>query len=73
MLTVDADGVPGNDIIADTITVSFPAGVTEQLQMIPIVQDTEDEDNEKFFVTLVEESGKILGEPSSETLIIVCE
>ncbi len=71
--SVNPDGTSGNDIIAQTFTVNFPSGTTEQVQMIPIIQDNEDEDNEKFEVTLVEESGKILGEPSSDTLIIVCE
>ena len=70
---VNTDGTLGNDIIAQTITINFPSGTTEQVQMIPIIQDNENENNEKFEVTLVEESGKILGEPSSDTLIIVCE
>ena len=40
---------------------------------ISILQDSLDEDNEKFLVRLVQEPGIILGQPSSETLIIVCE
>ncbi len=69
---VGSEGTADNDIVAETVNISFPAGADQQAHMINNIQDIFDEDNEKFFVTLVEKSGIMLGPSSSETLIIVC-
>lgn len=71
--TVNSEGFPNNDILGETVTINFASGETEQVHMINIIQDSLEEDNEKFLVTLVEKSGVMLGEPSSETLVIVCK
>ena len=61
---------PGVDIEERTVTVVFAAGETMRMESIEIFPDNVEEEDEYFYVNLVQQPGVLLGSPSSEFLII---
>lgn len=70
--TSDGTAVAGDDYTETSGTLVFGAGVTNRTFTVPLINDTEAEEDETFTVTLSNPSGNVqLGERDTATVVIL--
>ncbi len=70
-VTADGSASAGTDYTSTSGTLSFAPGETGKVINVPILGDTNVEDNETFTLTLNNASNAVLGSPASATATIV--